>query len=176
MSDNDGPRHITVGGPGRCTNCSFHVATQGHRDGCDGTAPVESDDPRYTSSFLENMRRRKSRPDQTVTPASAIYRRPVDVAQPGTNPTYVRAAIDRELATLAAATEGSRNDTLHRVACQVFEFVKGGHADGAAAGAELTRIAAANGLPASEIRSTLRSAWGRVGPRDVPAPHRGVTV
>jgi hypothetical protein len=36
--------HITVVGPGRCTACSFHVPTQGHRPGCDGTAPVYGDD------------------------------------------------------------------------------------------------------------------------------------
>jgi hypothetical protein len=59
--------------------------------------------------------------------------------------------------------------TLHAVACNVFEFVKGGHAD-AGIRAELERIATANGLPDSEIQSTLRSAWQRVSPRDVPAP------
>jgi hypothetical protein len=41
---NPSGRHITVRGPGRCTECSFHVATQGHRDGCSGTAPVQSDE------------------------------------------------------------------------------------------------------------------------------------
>ncbi len=39
-SDEAGGVAITVRGPGRCTGCSFHVATQGHRDGCSGTAPV----------------------------------------------------------------------------------------------------------------------------------------
>jgi hypothetical protein len=35
----DRPRsHITVAGPGRCLQCSFHVGTQGHRDGCDGSS------------------------------------------------------------------------------------------------------------------------------------------
>jgi hypothetical protein len=34
-----------VDGPGRCTGCSFHVATQGHRDGCSSStiAPGEVD-------------------------------------------------------------------------------------------------------------------------------------
>jgi hypothetical protein len=40
--------HITVRGPGRCEGCSFHVATQGHRPGCDGTAPVTPElDPEW---------------------------------------------------------------------------------------------------------------------------------
>jgi hypothetical protein len=54
----DRPRsHITVHGPGRCTGCSFHVATQGHREGCDGTAPVTPDlDPECEKlGFLERL-------------------------------------------------------------------------------------------------------------------------
>jgi hypothetical protein len=52
-------RHITVTGPGRCEGCSFHVATQGHRAGCDGTAPIEPPSI-WTDNFLENMRRLKA--------------------------------------------------------------------------------------------------------------------
>ncbi|HWX99863.1 MAG TPA: hypothetical protein VNY55_08325 [Mycobacterium sp.] len=49
--------HITVRGPGRCTGCSFHVATQGHREGCDGTAPVAPElDPEWEKlGFLERL-------------------------------------------------------------------------------------------------------------------------
>jgi hypothetical protein len=48
--------HITTRGPGRCTKCSFHVETQGHREGCSGTARVEpaEDKPR---SFLDRLAR-----------------------------------------------------------------------------------------------------------------------
>ena len=48
---------ITVRGPGRCTGCSFHVATQGHREGCDGTAPVTPElDPEWEAmGFLGRM-------------------------------------------------------------------------------------------------------------------------
>jgi hypothetical protein len=31
---------ITVSGPGRCIECSYHVALQGHWDGCSRTAPI----------------------------------------------------------------------------------------------------------------------------------------
>lgn len=44
---------ITVRGPGRCTECSFHVATQGHRDSCSGTAAVLPDE--VNSTFLERL-------------------------------------------------------------------------------------------------------------------------
>ncbi|MGH3556431.1 primase alpha helix C-terminal domain-containing protein [Mycobacterium sp.] len=90
-------------------------------------------------------------------------------APAGGNPAYVKAALDADFAKLAAAQEGCRNDTLHRVACNVFEFVKGGHVNHDAAWTELRR-AAAIGLHDREIEGTLRSAWNRVGPRDVPAP------
>lgn len=95
---------------------------------------------------------------------------PLRVAAPGKNPVYVAAAIRSDLERLAAAAKGCRNDTLLRVACNVFEFVKGGHADQSTAVAELERIAGAVGLPHSEIHTTLRSAWQRTKARDVPAP------
>lgn len=107
---------------------------------------------------------------QPAHPTAAAPAAPVAAA--GTNPAYVKTALDDELAELAAAVEGYRNDTLHRVACNVFEFVKSGHVDQSAAVAELTRVSAAIGLPDSEIQTTLRSAWNRVGPRVVPAPTR----
>jgi hypothetical protein len=177
------PGHINLSGsPGRCPECSFHVATQGHRDCCSGTAPIEPPSP-YTDSFIENMRRRKADeareiPDEMWryfghTPpgtATTSRPRPADVAQPGRNPAYVAAAIRAELDKLAATREGSRNHTLYTVACNIFEFVKGGHADETAALAEFERIAAAIGLESREIRATLKSAWGHVSPRDVPAP------
>jgi hypothetical protein len=33
-SGSEGTPSLTVVGEGRCAECSFHVATQGHRDGC----------------------------------------------------------------------------------------------------------------------------------------------
>lgn len=92
-----------------------------------------------------------------------------EIAGPGENPDYVHQALNAELSKLSAAREGCRNDTLLRVACNVFEFVKGGHAHEAATWAELRRLAAAIGLQHQEVEATLRSAWHRVGPRNVPA-------
>jgi hypothetical protein len=138
--------------------------------------------PRPTDSFLENMRRRKAanaarddwsdyfdkvhaRPRPTARP-----RPPADIAKPGTNPAYVAAAIRDELDRLASTNEGSRNHTLNQVAFAVFGFVKAGHADEAAAHAELVRVAEEIGLGTREIHATLRSAWTSASPRDVPAP------
>ncbi|MDC8980688.1 primase alpha helix C-terminal domain-containing protein [Mycobacterium marinum] len=92
-------------------------------------------------------------------------------ARPGGNPAYVAAVLRGEMQRLAQAPEGTRNDTLHRVACRVFELVKGGHADTEAARNELERIASAIGLTPNEIRATLRSAWRRASPRPIPTPN-----
>jgi hypothetical protein len=110
--------------------------------------------------------------------------RPTAIAKPGTNPAYVAAAIRKELDKLAALPPlpSNRNTVLHEVACNIFEFVKGGHADKTAAWDELERIALAIGLHPSEItgpdgkHGTLGSAWKKVGPRDVPAPGMAVRV
>ena len=160
-----GVRHIALGGPGRCTECSFHVATQGHRDCCSGTAPIEPASP-DTGDFIENVRRRKAGAREIPTTSRP---RPRHIAQAGSNPAYVLAAINRELGRLAEAVQGTRNDTLNRVAFAVFGFVKGGHADEQAARAELDRIASVIGLPHDEIQATLRSAWDGAKPREVPA-------
>ena len=56
VAQGHGLTHVTVRGPGRCTERSFHVATQGHRERCSGTAPVEpaEDKPR---SFFDRLAR-----------------------------------------------------------------------------------------------------------------------
>lgn len=95
-----------------------------------------------------------------------------EIAAPGGNPAYVTRALETEFDRLANTVVGCRNDTLLRVACSVFEFVKGGHVEHDPAWAELRRIAANIGLLDVEIERTLRSAWRRVGPRAVPAPGR----
>jgi hypothetical protein len=165
-----GVQHIKVGVEGRCTECSFHVATQGHRDCCSGTAPIEPASP-HTGNFIENMRRRKAAareiPDELWKTSRPL---PAHIAQPGANPAYVVAAIRGELGHLAEAIQGTRNDTLNRVAFAVFGFVKGGHADEQAARAELERIASVIGLSHNEIQATVGSAWTSAVPRDVPAP------
>jgi hypothetical protein len=127
-------------------------------------APQHTPGPHSTrETFLQLVRRRQAA--ERKQPPAATPTATRGTANPGTNPAYVTAAIQRDLDRLAATHEGARNGTLHAVACNVFEFVKAGHADQNACRAELERIATAIGLPHSEIQSTLRSAWQRVGPR-----------
>ena len=122
------------------------------------------DKARAGRSFLQRIEDRKRTPRPTARPRQA------DIAKPGTNPAYVAAAIRDELDRLASTNEGSRNHTLNQVAFAVFGFVKAGHADEAAAHAELVRVAEEIGLGTREIHATLRSAWTSASPRDVPAP------
>jgi hypothetical protein len=153
-----------------CPHCGMviicpHTPPVAYPPHCINTPPPRLD-VEYTDDFIENMRRRKARKAGATTSRP----RPADIAQPGTNPGYVTAAIRSELSRLASAVEGCRNDTLNRVAFAVFGFVKGGHADEQGARHELERIASVIGLPHNEIQATLRSAWTGAEPRDVPAP------
>jgi hypothetical protein len=140
---------------------------------CPHTAPTTSGrwpDPAHnptpdSRSFLQRVAERHGRSHRPQRPAGNV----TAIAAPGTNPKYVGAAIRADLERLAAAHEGTRNGTLIAVACNVFEFVKAGHADETTARAELERIATAIGLGHGEIQTTLRSAWQRVQPRPVPA-------
>jgi pimeloyl-ACP methyl ester carboxylesterase len=104
--------HITVRGPGRCTECSFHVKTQGHPDGCSGTAAVQADQPNIDGrSFCDRLKARKTDSRTFLQRVDERYgreaaRQPVGapgaataVAAPGTNPAYVAAAITGTSAT-----------------------------------------------------------------------------
>jgi hypothetical protein len=174
-----------------CLHCGMvitcpHTPAVPYPPHCINTPPPPLD-IEYTDNFIENMRRSKARkaadaareiPTELYeyyghTPPGAATTsrpRPAAIAKPGTHPAYVAAAIRNELTKLAAAREGTRNATLAPVACAVFEFVKAGHAEKAAAWDELERIALAIGLEPSEIKSSLTHQWKKVGPRDVPAP------
>jgi hypothetical protein len=121
------------------------------------------DKARAGRSFLQRIE------DRYRTPRPTARTQPAAIAQAGKNPAYVAAAIRGELDRLAAADQGCRNHTLNQVAFAVFGFVKGGHADEAAAHAELVRIAEEIGLGTREIHATLRSAWTSASPRDVPS-------
>lgn len=83
---------------------------------------------------------------------------------------YVEACVRGDLAKLASATEGTRNDTLIAVACNLFEWAKGNHVDATWAHDTLERLALDIGEQPDKVRSTLRSAWSRVGPRNPPPP------
>ena len=152
-----------------CPHCGWviicpHTPAVPYPPNCITPRPTPPD-IEWTDNFLENMRRRAA----SKAPRHREAPQPTAIAKPGHNPAYVAAAIRGELDKLANAHEGSRNDTLNRVAFRIFGLVKGGHADENGARCEMTRIAAAKGLSHSEIQSTLRSAWNGAHPCDVPA-------
>ena len=85
----------------------------------------------------------------------------------GANP-YGKAALEYEIATLRATSEGERNNTLNTAALKLFSLVKGGVLDRGEAERELTRVARSLGLKDPEITKTLESAWGAATAREVP--------
>ena len=76
----------------------------------------------------------------------------------GSNPAYVDAAIRRELEAVAAAVEGTRNDTLNRAAFNVGTLVAGGEIAASEAASALQAAAVGAGLSESEARATIASA------------------
>lgn len=82
---------------------------------------------------------------------------------------YVATAVADELRQLARAGEGSRNDTLNRAAFAIAGFVKGGYLPHDWALAKLEEIAIDIGLPATEARRTIASAFLAAEPRRISA-------
>ena len=71
---------------------------------------------------------------------------------------YVRAALEAEVAAVAAASEGRRNDQLNRSAFALARFVRDGTLPASQYVENLTSAASRAGLPDVEIRRTLASA------------------
>jgi hypothetical protein len=80
---------------------------------------------------------------------------------------YVKAAVDRELATLAATRQGSRNDQLNRSSFALGQLVSAGVLAEAGTIEVLARTARSIGLPEPEIQATITSgiAAGKAQPR-----------
>ena len=81
---------------------------------------------------------------------------------------YCAAAIAAELRQLEQAGEGVRNDTLNRVAFSVAGFVKARCIPEEWARSQLESRAVATGLPLTEARRTIQSAFAAAQPREVP--------
>jgi putative DNA primase/helicase len=80
---------------------------------------------------------------------------------------YVAAAVASEVRLLERAGEGTRNDTLNRVAFSVGGFVKAGCIPEEWARAQLESRAVATGLTLTEARRTIASAFAAARPREV---------
>lgn len=93
-------------------------------------------------------------------------------ALPSANGTdaYARAALAGELARLAQASNGQRNDTLNRCAFSLGQLVGAGALGRSEVEAALSGVAAAIGLDAHETTATIRSGLdaGENDPRRIP--------
>ena len=72
---------------------------------------------------------------------------------------YVQAAVAAEVAAVASAAEGSRNNALNRAAYAVARFAESGEADAFELARELAWAASYAGLSTAEIRRTIESAF-----------------
>ena len=106
-------------------------------------------------------------PEASAPPA----RRPPDAKPSATRASgYARAAWDAELARVASAPEGNRNDTLNSAAFNLGQLVGAGHLDRDRTLAALVRAAGKAGLSDSEAAQTAKSGLsaGRKQPRHPP--------
>lgn len=83
---------------------------------------------------------------------------------------YAKTALDRELATLAAAQPGNRNNTLNQCGLKLAELAKANVLNWQDVSTRLTLTAQGAGLTDQEIAATLASAYKGASARALPAP------
>jgi hypothetical protein len=111
--------------------------------------------------------------DRTRTPDAPAVASPSLSLPVGTREQrYAASALQREISQVAAAVEGSRNDTLNRAAFNLGQLTASGLLDPGRVTAELERAATSVGLGPVEARRTIASglAAGGQRPRTPPAP------
>lgn len=120
------------------------------------------------ASIEELIAAKRAKGGPTVDPQVIASMPPV--AGGGTR--YTLAALNEEAEAVAAAPEGTRNDTLNMAAFRLGRYVGSGQLDGQTVTDALTRAALAAGLGEAEIASTLRSGGlaGAARPKDAPEP------
>jgi hypothetical protein len=109
--------------------------------------------------------------DRTRTPDLPARTTPAALPTGDREQRYAASALHRELAVLAAAPEGSRNDTLNRAAFNLGQLAAAGLLDPRQVAAELERVAIGIGLGPVETRRTIASGLSAASqhPRAVPA-------
>jgi hypothetical protein len=118
--------------------------------------------------------RRRGIPAEAPAWLLDLARKPRPRASPDPQPlhrnldSYIAAAVARQLADLAAAREGRRNDQLNRSAFALFGLVKAGALPDEWTRAMLATRAAAIGLSGREIERTIASAAAAAQPRELP--------
>jgi putative DNA primase/helicase len=143
-----------------CAPPSRHISG-GRYDWLDETSPLPD-----APGWLLQLIKRPDPPARTHTPAPAAPR------TSGDGTPYGLAAFDREIAELARAVEGTRNNTLIKVAMQLLELVNGGELNETFVVDQLRATARAVGLLESEIDTTLDSAVKRTAGAARTAPPR----
>lgn len=95
---------------------------------------------------------------------------PTAVPPPEALSRYGTAALDRELADLARAVEGTRNDSLNRAAFKLGQLVGAGALDAEQVADRLEEVGTRLGLGPAEVRRTIASGLtaGVEHPRSVP--------
>jgi hypothetical protein len=115
---------LRVHGPGRCTECSFHVATQGHRNGCSTTAPLEPE-PKTAKELAAELLSKGQKPMPWDSDVTAEYDKKLEaqrrrrakwrnIAHPeGRGRGYHLAALRGEAGKVAESLDGTRNHKLN---------------------------------------------------------------
>ena len=119
------------------------------------------------------VRLARAKPVPTITErAVATIRSPDRTGPPGA---YGLAALDGEVAALAAVAPGSRNHALNLASFRLFQLVAGGELDGDAVAERLVDACQCNGLIADDglasVLATIRS--GRCAGLQHPRRRRG---
>lgn len=114
----------------------------------DGPYTVLDDSP---AANLPEWLQSALKPPQKTTTAAIL-------PAPGRTTAFARTAFERELATVAAATEGERERLLFEAARKMGRFVAWGDLDRTEVEQAFQCAAESTGLPSHQCRSTLRSA------------------
>jgi hypothetical protein len=80
---------------------------------------------------------------------------------------YVKAGVERALASIASAGKGNRNTTLNSEAFGIFGLVKAGFVPETIK-VDIEQVALSIGLTKAEVNATLKSAWSSSKPRVIP--------
>ena len=136
----------------------------------------------HAPAWLLKLVSQKGRPAPAQDAKAAQAGAQAAYSGPDGGTAYGLRALRDELATLRAAEQGTRNDTLNRAGVKLFALAAGGELDADTVAAELKAAASMIGLPSSEAAATIASARkaGYASPRKAPdadgADYSGMTV
>lgn len=152
--------------PGRCVECGWHFATQGHRPGCDGEVTPEDDLP---ADFVGRLQKRKLLL-KPPPPSTTAHTTVVDDA-------YAAAAHRDEIQQLSRCPNGQRNHALNIAALKLGRLP----IDRDTLRTDLISACEANGLVHDDglksVDATINSGFKKAdqdGPRQMPERHDNI--